>query len=423
VTRTVIVIGAGAAGVAAAWSARREGAAVTLVSRGSGASSLSGGAVDDVPWERLARAASELGVDLPVAEVAEDVLSFSRALGLWALPETHTSRSRLATIAGRIRPARGHDRALLDLARLQGARVLLPRVDRAIWDADAIAAALSDEPFARASGLRFAAADVPILRFDEERRIADGDLAARHDDEARLEWLAARLREGIADARRRGEEAGAVLLGPWLGARAPRAEALSELAGVPVGEALMGAGSPAGLRFDASRDRLLDAEGVRVVRDRATAIARTGGRASVSLERSAAPLTADAVVLAIGGVAGGGVVYAPPESLAEDDLPARVSVPFTLSLTADVTLAAWSGALEVMSSLHGPELDLCAWPQGERPGALEAAGVLCTGVRAAPPLGPLSDALRIAAAGDVIARRPRTLLEAVASGIRAGRER
>jgi glycerol-3-phosphate dehydrogenase subunit B len=97
-------------------------------------------------------------------------------------------------------------------------------------------------------------------------------------------------------------------------------------------------------------------------------------------------------------------------------LPPRASPPFALSLTvsnADVTLAAQARAVGVTSSLHGPELDLYAWPSGDRPGALEVIGVHCDGVRAAP---------RVAAAGDIVARRPRTLLEAVASGIRAGRE-
>ena len=44
---------------------------------------------------------------------------------------------------------------------------------------------------------------------------------------------------------------------------------------------------------------------------------------------------------------------------------------------------------------------------------LESVGVRCEGVRAGTGL---------TAAGDVIAGRPRTLLEAVSSGLRAGRE-
>jgi len=374
---------------------------VTVVSDRPGASALSGGAVDDLPWEQQLRAARSLGIPLPARPMAPEVAEFAGALGIWDMRAT--ALAWIATVAGRIRPARGRDRALLDLAPLEGGCVLLPRADRAGWDADSIAAGLTDEPFARARRIRFFAVDLPVLRFDDERRIPDGDLAARHDDEARIGWLAARLREGIG---RRGR-ASAVLLGPWLGARAARAEALSKAAGVPVGEALIGVGSPAGLRFEAARDRLLRSIEARVVRDRVVRVDGDGARQAVTLAGSEEPILADAVVIAIGGLAGGGIAYAPPEHQGGADLPPGGRVPFELSLRAGVTLSTG-----ITSSLHGPELDLTAWPSDGRDGALERVGVRCDGARAAPG---------IAAAGDVIAGRPRTVLEAVISGLAAAR--
>jgi glycerol-3-phosphate dehydrogenase subunit B len=411
----VIVVGAGVAGLAAAWSARRAGREVTLVSAGPGASALGSGAVDDVPWEHLLRAARLLGSEprastsgphLPASALAPDVAAFAAALGLWDVPES--TRPWLATAAGRIRPARGRDRAMLDLARLEDTCVILPRAERAGWDADALAATLAGDRFARARRLTFRAVDVPVLRLHDERRIADGDLAARHDEEARLGWLAARLREGLAAI----PGAGAVLLGPFLGARAPRAEALSAAVGLPVGEALVGVGSPAGLRFEAARDALLDAVGARRARDRVVSVLAGEDRLAVALERGGADLKADAVVLAIGGLAGGGVIYAPPEHAAGADLPPGGAVPFALSVKANVTLSlGGAGRMDVVASLHGPELDVTAWPIDGRPGALETVGVRCEGARAAPGIW---------AAGDVVAGRPRTVLEAVAAGIAAG---
>lgn len=416
-SRRVVVIGAGIAGLAAAWSARREGREVTVLSDGPGASAFGCGAVDDRPWEQVFRAARSLGEEIHARPVAAPVLELVRALAIWDLPEDRVPW--LATAGGRIRPACGRDRALLDLGALDDRLVILPRVDRAGWDADALARALGSDPFAQARRLRFAAVDVPVLRFDDERRIPDGDLAARHDDPARLAWLAARLR----DAPGRDGLGAAVLLGPMLGAQAPQAEALSAMLGVPVGEILIGVGSPAGLRFEAARDRLLAAVGARVVADRATAVTRDDdGQLLVTLEHGKKPLRADGVVLALGGLTGGGVVYQPAEQGAGADLPAGGRVPFALSLRAEVTLAAQlapvpSGAgtmrLGATSSMHGPELDLVAWPVNGHPGALESVGVRCEGVRAAPG---------ITAAGDVIAGRARTLLEALASGLRAGRE-
>ncbi|WP_237244785.1 hypothetical protein [Sorangium cellulosum] len=125
------------------------------------------------------------------------------------------------------------------------------------------------------------------------------------------------------------------------------------------------------------------------------------------------PLAADAVILAIGGLAGGGIAYAPPERGAGPDLPARGGAPFALSIDAPVTLGDARGAFGVVSSMQGPELDVVAWPRGERPGALESVGVRCEGVRAAPG---------ILAAGATVAGRARTVLDAVTTGLRAGAE-
>jgi glycerol-3-phosphate dehydrogenase subunit B len=106
------------------------------------------------------------------------------------------------------------------------------------------------------------------------------------------------------------------------------------------------------------------------------------------------------------------VLYAPPEHAAGADLPPGGRVPFALSLRAPVDLSLGGAArMEVVGSLHGPELDAIAWPRAGRPGALETVGVRCEGVRAGEG---------ILAAGDVIAGRPRTALVAAASGIAAG---
>lgn len=409
----VLVVGSGVAGLAAVWSAHRGGAEVTIVEGRPGASALGVGAVDDIPWERVVRAARTLGVAPFARPLAPEVVAFARDLALWDLPAD--ALAWIATTAGRLRPARGRDLALLDFGALApGAEVLVPRVDRAGWDADSLAACLGAEPFARSRRLRFVAIDAPMLRFEGEQRIPDGDLAARHDDPARLAWLAERLLE----ARGRSPQASAVLLGPWLGARASRAAAIGEAIGAPVGEALIATGSPAGLRFEAARDRLLSALGARVLRGRVERIDDEGDQLSVRLAGHGDPILTDRAVLATGGLIGGGVVYAPPEHAAGADLPPVGREPFALSLRADVSLfapassARASSRLGVASSMHGPELDLTAWPSADRDGALESVGVRCEGVRAG---------LHITAAGDVVAGRARTVLEAVITGIEAGR--
>jgi glycerol-3-phosphate dehydrogenase subunit B len=415
---TVLVIGDGVAATAAAWRARAAGAQVIVAAAGAGASVLAGGALDDLPWESVLGAAHAVGAELRARPRDSGVTELAEALDLWRLPREGEPLPFLATTAGRIRPACGHDRALLDLASLSEGTVVVPRADRAGWDADGLAATWNDDPFARRRSLRFVPLDVALLRFAEEERIVDADLAARHDEAARLAWLAQRLREAFTKA---GVTPRAVLLGPWLGLDAPRAAALAALVSVPSGEALTGAGSPAGLRFARARDRLFSRIGVTVVKGRVVKLFAPDedqARPSIALENQDGRLHADRIVLACGGLVGGGIVYQPLDMRAGADMPEKNAPPFQLSFELDRPsaqgpfLASNGARIGVASSMFGADLDLSAWPAPGRPGALETVGVACDEAGLAAPY--------LAAAGDVVADRPRTMLVAIESGLRAG---
>jgi glycerol-3-phosphate dehydrogenase subunit B len=403
----VVVIGAGAAGVAAAWAAAQRGAQLRVLDGGPGASALGGGAVDDRPWEELARSAEVLDAPARARPLPEAVHVFAADLGLWQVAADGAPPVRLCTEAGRVRLARGRDRSLLDLEALpRGARVLLPRVERPEWDADALARALEEDAWARSRHITFSAVDADLLKLVGEDRIPAADLASRHEAADRADWLVERLRAALARAGR-GD---ALLLGPWLGVREPLAPRVSAALGMPVGEIVAAIGGPAGLRFEAARRRLFDGLGIEIEPQRATVVADDDGDLRVITE-DGRELTADAAVLAVGGVAGGGVVYDPPEHDAGQDFPEQGRVPFRLSLEAAVEMGVRGRRIDVVGSVHGPALDHIAWPVDADPSVLEAVGVRCDGVRAGPSTW---------AAGDVIADRPRTLLEAVWSGVLAG---
>lgn len=414
-SKRVLVLGAGVAGLAAAFAARKKGHAVTVISQGAGASAFGGGAVDDVSWEERARAARILGKPVPIAALATDVVAFSEALGLWDLPDESSAPPFVATIAGRLRPCRGRDLGLLDVGALSRGRVLLPRAPRAAWDADALARTFSDEPFALKTSLTFEPIDADVLRFVEEARFPDGDLAARHDDSSRLGWLALRLREAIARASSlKSEPVVAVLVGSWLGAARARAAELSTLVGVPVGEALVGVGSAAGLRFEFGRRELLTRLQVEHIEARGVKLARSGASWALTQageRKEAAPLLFDTAILATGGLVGGGIVYAPPEHEADDDMAPRGAVPYALSVDAPVVFRAGARHLDVVASMQGPELDTTLWPHGASPSALEQIGVVVPEAR---------EGKTLFIAGDLAADRPRTLLSAVVSGLQAG---
>src|SRR5208282_133147 len=108
---------------------------------------------------------------------------------------------------------------------------------------------------------------------------------------------------------RAGSRARAVLLPPSLGVERARATALGDLVGLPCGEALGAPGGPAGLRFERARDRALAAAGVVRVEGRAVRVSPAEARWIVWSGDGS--LEADAVVLAVGGLIGGGIAYDP----------------------------------------------------------------------------------------------------------------
>jgi len=217
------------------------------------------------------------------------------------------------------------------------------------------------------------------------------------------------LREMLA----RSAGAKAILLGPWLGALRALGPRLSEAVGVPVGEVLGDVGGAAGLRFEAARASLLQTVGVRTIPYRVVGLT-CGDEIHLTLENGEEVVT-DRVVLAVGGVAAGGVVYDAPEQHAGTDIPERGGPPWRLSVDLAAPMQAHGRVLDVVGSIHGPPLDQVAWPVDADPGFLEAVGVRCDGLAVLGANGG-----RIVAAGDVVADKPRTVLQAVFSGVRAG---
>ena len=403
----VLVIGAGFAGLAAAVAARAEGASVRVLGTAVGASSSWPGACDDEPWDERERAAALVGAPLVMPTIDDAERALLSAVGLH-VPAAGAPLPLLAATSGRLRSTLAYDRALLDLGRCEGRVVLVPRASRASWDADVLVLALTEEAARRGLDVEFAVCELPVLRYDDERRAHDADIAARHDDAARRDWLVQRLGPGI---ERVGRGQAALLLGPWLGLERERATELEQRFGVPVGEALAATASTVGIRFEGARAALLAREGIELIEGQAKRIVTGGRRLRVEL-RAADPLEADAVVLATGGLAGGGIVYQPAEYAAGPEGADASRSPFRLSVEVEGALVSVEGARRSVGSMFGPDFGARAWPRPASPGALERVGVVTRGTEVAP---------RVHAAGDIVAGEPRTMLRALRSGLAAGR--
>jgi glycerol-3-phosphate dehydrogenase subunit B len=396
----VIVVGAGVAATAAALASARGHARVVLVDGGTGASSLATGAIDALPWNATAatRDSGAPGNGAPSSNGSPDRQgrAILEALGGYALPDQAAS---LLTTAGVVRRADGHDAALLNVAPLAG-RLGVVRCERPGWDAAALAAAWGDA---------FLVVDATVLRYVDERVLPDADFAARSDDDSRLGWLSERLREALARA---GTPLAALVLPPSLGVERARAAELSARVGVPCGEPIAAPGGPAGLRFERARDRALAAAGVERVHARASEVTREGEGWSVGLD-GGDTLRAGAVVLATGGLIGGGIEYAPSEAILASVLPPFARAPFraTVAIEGSLSLGVNGRPLELPGSLFGVAPESIAWPFVREP-AMERVGVLVDAD------GRVSPGLY--AAGDLVADAPRTWLRALESGARAG---
>jgi len=370
----VLVLGAGFAGVAAAFAARRAGATVTLVHGTAGASGLYAGSVD--------------GPALPEQDPRKSALGeLALALGLRL-----SAGTVLATREGVVRTAAGADTALLDLAPLAGKRIALVDVPRDDWDAPLLLGSFADSVWARATGTRFELVPLDLLEKSSQRRVSPFDFASSFERAERPAWLSAVLKD------RAGPDAW--LFGPWLGVKRDLARELTVAAGVPVGEVTSPLGGVAGARFEARRDALLRSLAVEVVAARARAVRLASSSASLLLE-DARELSADALVLAAGGFVSGALRLSGALSGAE-------AAGFELSLAGLPPVQTHGEPIRPVSSLFG--VDLAA--RGLK--LLEGVGL------AASAAGEVLGAPRVFAAGDLLAPQPPSVGHALLSGLVAG---
>ncbi|MDX2053949.1 MAG: FAD-dependent oxidoreductase [Polyangiaceae bacterium] len=393
--RRVAVVGGGFAGVAAAWAFRKRNLAVTLIEDRAGSSEFYSGIVYG-----------------DVAAYAEASRNFAEELGLWrswSLESRANSQVNDASVGewnastqGIVVPSIAADRAILNLAEVAGKRVGVADLGRDDMNAKLLAAVLAEQSWARKTHTQFVAVPVNGLKLSNERRIPVADFAALHDAPERTAWLAAQLSEHT------GYDAW--LLGPWLGVDEDVAARLRTELGIPVGEVGSRPGGTAGARWSCARSKMLARWGVVPERARLVRVTLTDTGAQLSLqpdEGEGRILEVDAVVLATGGVAAGGIVM--EGSLAHshsERLKLSYLAPLELELDGDVLSAS------------DPSLPLAL--QSDL-GVLERIGVGShigihshIGQSAHEPFKG-----RLEVAGDMLAGQSRTVAAAVTSGIAA----
>jgi glycerol-3-phosphate dehydrogenase subunit B len=129
----------------------------------------------------------------------------------------------------------------------------------------------------------------------------------------------------------------------------------------------------------------------------------------VAIELDTGAIEADAVVLALGGLAAGGIGWA----------PTRSGHGFELSLECPASFALGGRPLLPSGSPRGALFEPYAWSGRASPAGLERIGIW-TDVEGRARDGEGRALGWLYAAGDVAADAPRTLLEAIRSGIAVG---
>lgn len=280
---TLGVVGAGAAGCAAAWRALRSGARVHVFSHGSGATDFSSGLLD----------AGSRSVDL--SPLAEEFLRDELEFVVAGVGESLV----VATNAGLLRAVSGANRAVLDLVSLSAARVGVLGMGSASLDEKSLGRSLSLEPLASARGLSFEP-------FSPERGFSWANAASLRGFAERLESdseLRARVLEDI-DARARELDLKWILTSSG-GGVSTRLERTTS--GVTLGEFASNLEGVAGLRFDARRQRLLAREGV--IWSRVNVERWEVEREHVVVTAGGERFEVDGLILATGGWVGGGIEW------------------------------------------------------------------------------------------------------------------
>lgn len=318
----VVVVGGGIAGLAAALSARAEGASVLLLDAWVGASGMAGGAWDVAsdrvhdPYTEPARAIdraldvlARLAPRHPLAHLprAETLAAIRdghagviEALGTHRPLGAHADAEIVVSEVGLARRAALAQHAVLDLAPLAGARIAVAWM-RGLrsFDGPFVAASLTEQAVRARDARRFVAIEVELFRRSGDALLLGHELASLLDEHDARERAASSLARAVG-----GTEFDAILLPPILGVRERGVRARLEAAlGRPVGEAVETlAGSAQSLR---TAGAIAAALGPRGIAHRTARVARiTAGR--VILE-DGEELRGRTIVLATGKLAAGGI--------------------------------------------------------------------------------------------------------------------
>ncbi len=321
--RTVVIVGAGVAALAAALSARAAGAEVRIVGGPRGLSHLASGAWDQGP---LTVAPASLRARFADARRSAQRAVLSALGGYRAIPFRAGDRPVVATIEGTLRQTLSIERNVLNLGASPRARVAVVGFGALpLFDARALARSLDEDAIRRDDARRFFAVEAEHSRRLHDVLLSSLELARTNEPPAARQRLAIALRRAVADL-----PCDAILLPPVLGTTGDAVTTHLERAlGRPVGEVLA-ARSTQSERLTTKLEDALTAIDPARLRGDATSIERADD--AVVVHVGPTRVRAHAVVLCTGrelagGLRGGHTMLVPADATAgaEIDEKARIT--------------------------------------------------------------------------------------------------
>lgn len=282
-SKRIAIIGAGAAGLAAASRLTERGLSPVLISRGTGASSMTSGAADLTPWTQ----------PHPLGPSAS-ALAFVRALGLFE------SEGRVATAEGVLRPTSAVGARVLNLQQFSGKRIGVADLPRADFRPGTLADQLNQTMWARSTNTHFEVVPLSGVVSEGELQFPLAAFQRLFDDEERI----VRLQSSAQSLSSRVQ---ALLLGPWLGeGRTP-----IESGGISMGETLSPPEGAFGRRFEKARREFCGGLGLEIRAEWVETIALEDEQMRLTTlstkSESRGTLWADSVIVATGGLVGHGI--------------------------------------------------------------------------------------------------------------------
>lgn len=406
----ILIVGSGFASVGAAYSAYERGIKTTLVVGRSGASALGCGVYD---YTNSLTQRERLLLESQVQHAFKQI----------DVP-IHLGERWVVSSIGTLRCSHAQDEQILSFETIeQGAQtpILIPDCPLHYWCAHSLAQSLQESFHSYGIPIPpIHTLPISLIQSHTEAQYSFADLASLHDSTDRCSWLIEQLRQMRVLAQ---TPSATLLLPPILGVHPSTIQRIRASLGPNIGETLCEPGGPSALRYAHWMRKAFQTMKINCIDGQVTSLSDF----KAFIEPKHQPLSFDRVILATGGILGGGITFRSSEHEQAQEIPMHAQQSIHLGLRIecrqptllshdDIAFAIDGSIVEATGSLFGG--DPHSWLNQPMPNLMRVGVCVDETYRVLTRLNQPIDWLF--AAGDLVTAQPHTALSAFVSGLRAG---